>query len=609
MKCASGVLAIFAAASLLLGYPADKKSTKHPPDPKGSPRADLDEATSKLAAQFPRLGGPPIGPIPRNNYIDDYIFGKMERDNIPHAQLSSDEEFLRRVFLDITGRLPEPDRVRSFVEESDPDKRNKLVDELTDAKVDPGGYHPSFPYLDRWTYFFSDLFRNASAELGVKGRNLFWDYIHTALLLRVPYNELVTEMLTATTRSNWESSLSNYLARSHTDDADGLGINHEDTIEDIAIRSSKNFLGVNLECVSCHDGAGHLEKINLWLSRRKRDEFWRHASFFGDIRMFRGFGIDQEFTIREAAHRFDPEYSSVKRVKRYKADTTPTFLLNGETVRPGENPRHAYARILTSHPQFARATVNLIWAEMMGVGIVDPPFEFDLDRQNPKNPPPEPWTVQPTHPELLEALAKDFVARNYDLRYIIKLIAKSSAYQLSCEFHGDWKPGYASYFARRYARRLSAEQLHDAIAQATGVFVEISIAGTNQKVKYALQAHGPSDFQGEVKAFLASFGQSDRDQGEESLAGSMVQASILLNSKLVKSRVLADQGRLKMLLKAEPLKGNETIVEELFLATLGRFPRDNEKRIGITQIEQYREAGAEDLLWSLLNKTEFLFSH
>ena len=139
MKCASGVLAIFAAASLLLGYPADKKSTNHPPDPKGSPRADLDEATSKLAAQFPRLGGPPIGPIPRNNYIDDYIFGKMERDNIPHAQLSSDEEFLRRVFLGLTGRLPEPDRVRSFVEESDPDKRYKLIDELTDAKVDPGG--------------------------------------------------------------------------------------------------------------------------------------------------------------------------------------------------------------------------------------------------------------------------------------------------------------------------------------------------------------------------------------------------------------------------------------------------------------------------------------
>ena len=207
-----------------------------------------------------------------------------------HAQLSSDEEFLRRVFLDLTGRLPEPDRVRSFVEESDPDKRYKLIDELTDAKVDPGGVHPSFPYLDRWTYFFSDLFRNASAELGVKGRNLFWDYIHTALLLRVPYNELVTEMLTATTRSNWESPKSNYLARMHTDDADGLGINHEDTIEDIAVRSSRNFLGVNLDCVSCHDGAGHLEKINLWLSRTAPGKA-QFKTARGELRVARPRGI------------------------------------------------------------------------------------------------------------------------------------------------------------------------------------------------------------------------------------------------------------------------------------------------------------------------------
>jgi hypothetical protein len=143
--------------------------------------------------------------------------------------------------------------------------------------------------------------------------------------------------------------------------------------------------------------------------------------------------------------------------------------------------------------------------------------------------------------------------------------------------------------------------------------VDIPVAGTAEKVKYAMQTRDPADFSGkaleDVRSLLADFGQSNRDQGEKSLASSMVQASALLNSSLVKNRVRADRGRLKTLLKADPLLSNEAITEELFLATLGRFPTGREKRIGATQIQQYRETGAEDLLWSLLNKTEFLFNH
>ena len=134
--------------------------------------------------------------------------------------------------------------------------------------------------------------------------------------------------------------------------------------------------------------------------------------------------------MRDAPHRYDLKYPSVKRMKRYAADTTPTFLLDGERARPEEDLRRAYARMLTSHPQFARATANLIWTELMGVGIVDPPFEFDLARQDPDNPPPVPWTIQPTHPELLDALGKDFAESGFNLRAIIRRIAKSSAYQL-----------------------------------------------------------------------------------------------------------------------------------------------------------------------------------
>jgi len=602
-----------ASAALLLGEPFGKSRDKHPPLPKSSAQTDLDRQTSQVAPKLPQPNQPPVT-VTRKNYIDAFIFGKMDGQRVPHAPLSSDTEFLRRVYLDLTGRIPQPEQVRKFLADQESNKRDRLVDQLTDAKIDPAALmHPSSPFLDRWTYFFGDLLRNAAAEIGVKGRNLFWDYLHTSLLLDQPYNQLVTELLTARAVSNWQSGPSNFLARNHVDDADDLSINHEDTIEDIAISSTKYFLGVNLECIACHAGAGHLEKINLYLSRKKREELWRHASFFGGVRIYRAFGIGQEFAVREDEHRFNLKHPSVKRMERYSEDITPTFLVNQEKVLPGEGLRQAYARILTTHPQFARATVNLLWAELMGVGIVDPPFEFDLDRQDPTHPPPAPWTVQPSHPELLDALAKDFVANDYSLRHIMRVITKSSAYQLSSHFPGEWKPPYASYFARHFVRRLSAEQLYDAIAQSTDIFVPIAIAGSGEKVQYVMQTHCPRDLSEkelvEIASMLSTFGQSNRDQGEKSLSGSMMQTSSLLNSRLVKDRVQAERGRLATLLKNESPLSNEAIVDELFLATLSRFPSATEKQIGVEQIRHYREAGAEDLLWALLNKTEFLFNH
>ena len=202
MKALSRLALVVWAAALLPAQQVDKGSqrvTGHPPDPRKSAHSELGDITDKVTAGLPRTDETSASPIPRNNYIDDFIFGKMGRGNIPYAPLSSDEEFLRRVCLDLTGRLPELDRVREFIADPDPDKRAKVIDELTDAKVDPDAIpHPTHPFLDRWTYFFSDLFRNAAPELGVKGRNLFWDYLNTALLLRVPYNQMVTEMLTVT---------------------------------------------------------------------------------------------------------------------------------------------------------------------------------------------------------------------------------------------------------------------------------------------------------------------------------------------------------------------------------------------------------------------------
>ena len=574
-------------------------------------RASQSDPTDQVV---PSTSQTSIRPVPIRNYIDRYIFDKMARDHVPSAGLTTDADFFRRITLDLTGRLPEPDQIRLFLQDDHPAKRERAIDAILTTPYLKRLVHDEFPFVDRWTYFFGDLFRSGSAQLG-KGRNLFRDYLYMALLMNVPYDEVVRELLTAKARSNWLDAPANFLVRDHVDDDNSpTRVNNEDTADESAITSTKLFLGVNLECVSCHDGRGHLEKINLGLSKIKRDQIWRQAGFFGKMRIGRPFAIGQEFYLTDNGSGYDYKAPSVMRIQRYKADTSPEFLLSGERPREGESWRESYARMLTSNPQFARTTVNLIWAEMFGVGIVDPPFEFDLARQDPANPPPAPWTIQPTHPELLDALAKDFIAHKYDLRHIIRLIANSSAYQLSAHYDGEWKPSYASYFARRFVRRMPAEVVCDAISQATGSFTTINVADAGVKVKYVTQARSPEDLGGKdlqpMRDLLVSFGQSNRDKGEKDPGGNMIQASVLLNGQFVKDRIrMQEGGRLWKLQHHDPAFSAEQITDEMFLAFLARLPRPAEKWLAVRLLDARKSEALEDLAWSLINKVEFIHNY
>ena len=571
-----------------------KSGLPHPEQPVDRSKA-LDQFTQSVQSSLPP--GSRIA-VRRKNYIDDNIFGKMKRNNVPYAALCTDTEFLRRVSLDLTGRLPEATAIRKFVNDADPEKRDKLIDSLVETPVAGLRRRLSTPYLERWTYWFGDLFRSNDGHLN-KGRELFYDYLYSALMENLPYDQMVREMLTATTRSNWTNGPVNMLARDYINETDDSIINNEDTYDQWAISSSKVFLGINVECISCHDGQGHLEKVNQWLSKKTRRDFWKQGAFFAQSRLWRPFGDYSNFALTDDGKGYDLTRKSVTRMQRYPADVSPAFLLTGEKPEPGENPRAAYSRMLTGNIQFAKATVNLIWAELMGVGIVDPPFAFDLDAQS-------------THSELLEALAKDFQAHQYDLRYLIKLITKSSTYQLSSRFEGEWKPDYARYFARHFVRRLPATQIWDAICQSTGVFMEVPILRSDRKVKYVQSMIDPDDLSGKgmkpLADLLASFGLNNRySVGDDGgTKGSVIQASVLLNNPLVLERVKAQKGsRLFDLLQHEPPHSNSEIVEELFLATLSRFPSEQEKGIAVKLLQDYHTRGAEDLLWSLINRLEF----
>ncbi|MEZ5402068.1 MAG: DUF1553 domain-containing protein [Bryobacteraceae bacterium] len=595
-----GFLAVLSAPVVLAQTPLPKD---HPPLPAGN-----REKAARLTEAIGGAADPAAAPAKRNSFIDEHIFGKMERDGIPYAPLTSDAEFFRRIHLDLTGRVGADDDLRDFLASADPAKRDKLIDKiaLSDA------------YKKRWAYWFGDLAMAAANRVGPGGKNIFYDWIYDNVHLNRPYNEVVKDMLTASAASNWYVGPASYVARWVVIGLKCEDTVHEDTSDELAIRSAKHFLGIDLNCVSCHDGAKHLEKINVWLAGRKRDELYRMGAFFGETRVLRRVEratTRDEYSIDDYGPGYDASARTVVRVpRRGEGKVDPVFILTGARPEARRPLRHEFARMVTSHPQFARTAVNLFWAELMGVGIVDPPLDFDLARQDPKNPPPSPWSIQPTHPELLDALAADFEKSGYDLRRLITTIAKSSAYQLSSRFPGEWKDAYSRYYARHFVRRLTAEQVHDSIVQATGLFTGVPIRGTDVVARYATEMRSPEDFKQsrpglkDINFFLESFGQNNREYSERVNDGDITQAILLMNSPWIAKQVKAQPGGYLSHMLAEG-KAPDEAIGRLFERFLNRRPEPREVAMarGLLARDPYR--GYEDLQWLLVNKVDFIFNY
>ncbi len=608
-------VAVMACAALLLA--ADKPPRKPREESMAADRfaeahaplfrpgsKDAAALTKRVASSLPALARSSSGGrMPRRNFIDQHIFGKMERDGVPHAPLASDQEFLRRVSLDLTGRIPSPDEVRAFTADTDPAKRDKRIDRLLESEA----------CVDKWAYFFMDLFR-ANGKMG-RGQELFHYWMKENLRADRPYDDVVRSIVAASAKSNHVVAASNLIAREHVqgkaqpDDGDDFGMVQQlDTHDELAILYGKTFLGINLSCISCHDGGGHLERVNVWLNGKRRSDFFRNSAFLGRSRylMYWEDGKPQsgEFVIDDYNPRYDTKGASMIRTPRFGGPDSPAFILTDERPRPGVEPRAELGRMMTAHPQFARATANLFWSRLMGFGIVEPHDEFDLARQDPKNL-PRGWPLQPSHPELLDALAKDFRSGGYSLRHLLATICRSNAYQLSARFEGEWKEAYTKYYARKFVRMLSAEELHDSIALATGR--PGSFALGDAKTGMAMHLSGPSG-DGNIKYFMQTFGQSNRNNPPRPLSGSPLQPLLLMQSPVVTDRVLAAKdGRVQRLLEA--YQDNSRVVEEMFLATLGRAPSESEKEVALAALAKDRREGAQNLQWALINQVEFFFNY
>ena len=554
-----------------------------------------------------RSASPPVLPpltFTAKNFIDDEIFGKMLKDDVRWTSASTDEEFLRRVTLDLTGAIPDADTVVAFVADTSPGKREAMIDKLL----------ASDGFTDRWTMWLGDHVQNVQTAANTKvqfgARNSYYHYLHDAIAARKGYDQIVRELITGA-----GNSMANGAAVFWPRQLQSNGP-VQDTYDNLSAFTGERFLGMPLVCLSCHNGLGHLELVNTGLSRHARLEFWRNAAFFARSSIA---ASPRDPVSGTASYTID-DYPQGD----YKLNTTsgnktprqpvsgvaiadPAFFLTGEKPSATEPRRKAYARMLTASPQFARATVNYVWKEIFGAGIVEPADSFDLARQDPAALAAG-ATLQPTHPQLITKLAESFVATNYDLRALIRTIVVSSAYQLSSRYtSGAWNESWAPYYARHYPRRLMAEEVLDAIQKSTGVAASLGVSGGGT-VPRAMLLPDPTEG-GAFADFRNHFERGNRDDEPRNSDSSMVQALGLLNDRVVTDRIESSNPASLVARLIKQSSDPAAIAEGLYLNTLSRYPTPSEKAQAVAYLNTGELATkTEDLQFALINKLEFLFN-
>jgi Protein of unknown function (DUF1549)/Protein of unknown function (DUF1553) len=554
-----------------------------------------------------------LSSMPRKNFIDEFIFSRMERDGITPAPLSSDFEFLRRVYFDFTGRPPSTNDVYNFIADRNPNKRDALIDRLS----------WTYEFNDKWTMFFGDLFRNTATSSnitrGQQGRDAFYSYIYQAVAGNKPYDEMVRDLI-AGEGDSFTYGNTNWLVGTTV----AMGP-VQDTYDGGAVNAAGMFLGINVaDCLLCHDGARHLDALNLWGKDAKRIDMQGLSAFFARARMTRQtVGNASKYIVSQVATGdYMLNTNSGNRQPRVPVGNlnfvTPKYPWNGGTAVPANSDRlKTLAATLTSDIQFSRAAVNYIWEQFMVEAFVSPSNAFDLARLDPQNPPPAPWNLQPTNPELLNAMARWFQLSGYNLRLLMMTIAKSNAYQLSSSYPGEWKAEYVPYYARKYVRRLTAEEIHDSIVTVTGIVPSYSMDYTGSlwpwpPISWAMKFPDMSEprSNGTVAQFLNTFGRGNRDGAARDTSGSVLQALKLMNDSLVLNRIHnANAGsNVQYILRATT--NQTTIVDHLFVSTLSRPATAEERAAGLAVMRSLgTQRAAEAIQWALLNKLEFIFNY
>jgi Protein of unknown function (DUF1553)/Protein of unknown function (DUF1549) len=558
------------------------------------------------------LGSSPVPVQTRRGVIDVEIFGKMAADGVLPTVRSSDPEFLRRVTLDLVGQIPDAAMLAAFVADQHPDKRARLIENLLRSDA----------FNDRWTMWLGDLLENVrtTAANGIEqplGRSAQYAYLRASIAQEMPYDQLVRELI-AGTGDSFAAGPPNHWVRNMAT----MGVT-QDTWDNEAAASGEKFLGMQINCTGCHNGAGHTDAVNVYLSTKTRMDFWKNAAFFAQTTATAatdaGSGTRKYVLADNTTGSYLLNTTSGNRPARQPVTgqpnkVAPAFYLTGETPQVGKPLRAEYARMLTAHPQFARASVNYLFKEMFGIGIVEPADGFDLYRLDPGTLPPG-QTLQPSHPALLTQLASQFISSGYDLRTMLRTMANSEAYQLSARYtSGPWNETWTRTFARRITRRMTSEQLLDAIFLASGVQPTntgndmLTVTATTPAAR-AMALPDTTEGAGRYATFLNTFMRGNRDTNPRSADTSSLQALALMNdANTILPRILQATATSLVARTLKATTKPEDVVDALFVGTLSRLPTAAEKASAVT----YLKSGAlgpkaENLQWALFNKLEFAF--
>ncbi len=497
--------------------------------------------------------------LPRWNFVDGHVWSKLERLRIPPSNPAPPEKLVRRLYLDVIGRLPTPDEVRRFVESDVPlrERRAALVEELLER--------PEF--AEHWANKWVDLLRPNPYRAGIKATLNFDHWIRDQFRRNRPWDQFTRDLLTAKGSTFRNGAVTLFRDRRSPDELTTI--------------TSQLFLGIRLECAKCHH-----HPFEVW----GQDDFYSFAAYFSKIAR-KGRGVSPPISGSEEFVLVGTKGSVEHPLTGETLEPRPLF---GEapTFEDGDDPREALAAWITSPENafFARTMANRVWADLMGRGLVEP--VDDLRATNP-----------PSNGPLLAALGDDFRDHGFDLKHLVRRIANSYVYGLS-SLPNDRNVGDTRNHSRHYRRRARAEVLLDAVTDVTGVPERFEAMPPGSRAKSLWTHRIGSDF-------LDAFGRPDPNQDppcERTDDTTVVQALHLMNSRNLARKVTSDDGRAAEL--AESDKTPDEIVEELYLSVYARLPDLEERRIGRELFESdgaTRRSATEDLMWALINTPEFVF--
>lgn len=509
---------------------------------------------NKIAAAYPKAV----------NYVDSAVFRRLRELNLDVSPLCTDAEFVRRVYVDALGTLPTAEEARAFLDDPRPDKRDRLIEAVLQRPE----------YGSVWALKLCDVSMVRKEHMGRKYTVALNQWLTEQFRANRPWDELAADLIGVTGSVEEQPQALWWVSRQMTrPNSRGWVRHYELTAETVA----QVFLGQRLQCAKCH---------NHPTEKYTQDDYYRFAALFAQVN---GDGRGDPVPERLLPN----DKGDVRHLRTGQIVTPMSLDRKPLLLKEGEDRRQAFLKWLHGDGRdlFSRSIANRVWARLFGIGIVDP-----VDDMSSANP--------PRNEALLAALAKDLVAHQYDLKYLMATIMKSRTYQSSAAATPANRVD-SQFFSHYPARRLPAEELVDAIAQVTGV--------PDRYASYPIGTRAIELSDPELPSLaLDTFGRPVRTtpcECDRSSAPSLTAALDLYNGEALQGKLKHGEGKLARLLKSG--KKDPEIIEELYLTAFARRPDARELAAVQQALAQApnRDEGMQDVLWALLNSKEFMFNH